>query len=91
MEKYPKSCEKKKHKHHVLDARIGKTETTGFNYEETVKNLNKYYVLGNDRLISILPTSLSYMLKPVVKECIDSVSYSYVTELANDELSGIHM
>ena len=45
MEKYPKGREKTKHKHHV-DSRIGKTETTGFNYEETVQNLNKYYRLG---------------------------------------------
>ena len=55
MEKYPKSGEKKKHKH-LLDARIGKTSDSGFNYEETVKNLNKYYVLGNNLFISVIPT-----------------------------------
>ncbi len=50
MEKYPHSAEKKKHhKHHQehLDSRLGKSEgPVGFNYEETVKNLNKYYRLG---------------------------------------------
>ena len=49
MEKYPKSGEKKKPKHkHIIDARIGKSEggPAGFNYEESVKNLNKYYILG---------------------------------------------
>ena len=49
MEKYPKCSEKKKPKHkHITDARIGKSEggPAGFNYEESVKNLNKYYILG---------------------------------------------
>ena len=51
MEKYPKSGEKKTPKHkHIIDARIGKSEggPAGFNYEESVKNLNKYYILGKE-------------------------------------------
>ena len=58
MEKYPKSGEharvKRSHRDsdrdHV-DSRFGTDAVTGFNYEETVKNLNKYYSLGECRSV----------------------------------------
>ena len=60
MEKYPKSGEKKKPKHkHIIDARIGKSEggPAGFNYEESVKNLNKYYI--SQVSVSVMLNSVS--------------------------------